>query len=362
MVNIMVLGVINKRIIFVVALIVSLVTFLVATSSSDKFNTNAVDPKDPTKTITITKNWAGDIPADRPNSITAYIKKTSSELITGPALNLKMKGLAGTSTSGTDAANSTITAFRKATDAEYEAVKNTLTSNNEIQASGEKTYMWYSGGTIYIYSEADNLYLPAESKQLFRKMNALSDISGAAYLNTAYSTTFEQMFQDSYNITDAQLAHLANWDTGNVTTMRFMFGGNLGTGSNCANNHKLTDLSPLTNWNTQKLQNTDQMFKCNTSLEDLSPISDWNMSNLVYMQNMFNLTGVTDMTPILDWDVVRVTNFTGVFSKAPIAVYDQFTNRPGSWDTSNWTYTPTSGPTSGSAPTATKVKSPDQET
>ena len=375
----MVLGVSKKRVVFVSSLLAALTTILITTLKFNGFISRAADT-DATKTITITKQWVGDTVSNRPSDITVYLNKTSSTLLPGcqsssttlcpggsaNTLEAKMKSLAGNG--GFNSANTTITAIKKATNAQYEAKKSSLTSTNEVQASGEKTYMWFENGTIYFYSLADNIYLSPNSAGAFRRLSNLTDISGLAHFNTTYVTDMNRMFQDTPVISD--ISYLSNWDTGNVLDMTYMFGSNFSSGA-CVSPMNFSNLTPLANWNVSNVTSMDQMFKCNAQLANLTPLTNWDVTNVTNMNQMFNRSGVTSIDPVKDWNVINVEKATSgnkgfvmMFGNTPVisnySSMPQFTKRPGSW-ASNGGYTPTAQP-SGAVAKPKKTPSADQQT
>ena len=311
-----------------------------------------------TKKITITKKWENDEEAVRPSDITVYIKKTTSTLITGSDLSAKMKTLAGNSGATSDSGDTNITAIKQATDTQYEAIKSSLTSKNEVQSSGEKTYMWFDNGTIYYYSEADNIYMNEKSNNAFRAMKGLTDISGLSGLNTTYVTDMNRMFLDCVKL--SSISALSGWDVGNVTNMNFMLGSNY-TGTS-GTPMSITSI-PLGSWNVSKVTNMNSMFKGCKSVTSVDSIKDWDVSNVTTFQQMFNRAGLTDATALKDWNVVRVTNFSMMFANMGLATSKMpaFTNRTGTWNTSG-SYTNTSAALTDTAPTVTKTPTADLQT
>lgn len=375
----MVLGVDKKRIIFIASLSIALAAVFAPSMNFDGAGSHAANTE-ATKTITITKQWIGDTVSSRPDDITVYLNKTVSTLLPGcqtattncpggsaNTLEAKMKALAGSG--GLNSNNTTITAIRKATEAQYNAVKSTLTSANEVQASGEKTYMWFAGGTIFFYSEADNIYLSPNSSGLFRKLTNLTDASGLAYFNTTYVTDMNRMFQDTPNISD--ISPLSNWDVGNVIDMTFMFGSNWTSTGGCSPSMNFSNLTALSNWNVSNVKSMYQMFKCNVSLSNISPLSNWDVSNVTNMAQMFNRSAVSDTSPIQNWNVVNVNRtisgnsdgFMQMFNNTPIvssySSWPVFSKRTGSWNNTG-SYIPTGNP-AGAVTVTTKTPSADQQ-
>lgn len=300
--------------------------------------------------ILVTKKWEGDTASDRPSNVIVHFQKKGSVLLPGgnnsspstSELEAKIKSIAGSGTANSN--NTNVKAIKYATDAEYNAIKSTLTSSNEIQQSGEKTYMWFesSTGTIYFYSEADNIYLNTNSGGVFRKFTALEDISGLSHLNTSYVQDFNRLFQDSVKIKD--FSPIADWNVSNVRIFRFAFGSN-GPGTNP---FFATSFEPFKNWDMGSVTDANQMFKGWKNVDDLEPLKNWDLSALQNAEQMFNYLGsskttVKNLDAIKDWDVTRVTTFSSMFNNMNINYSDLpvFTKRAGSWASSGGTYNPT---------------------
>ena len=325
-----------------------------------------------TKTITVTKVWENDDASVRPSDVEIHLEKTTSTLIPGPDFSLKMRSLSGYPVTNPRTDNTAITSFEEATPAQYDAVKDSLTSANEVQASGEKTYIWFDNGTIFIYSLADNVFLNANSNSMFSKMLNLNDISGVARFNTTYVTKMAFMFEDCVSLRN--ISPLANWDVGNVVTMRLMLGANVTDASHDHMNY--TSLEALRNWNTQKLEDSGMMFKASQGITSIEPLSGWNVSNLRNVSQMFFRTyNISNATCLNSWNVVRVggsyyneggsSTATGSFSQMfgrsganKASTVPTFTYRAGKWNNSETqgTFTPSSSPASGSAATTTKTQ------
>lgn len=299
-----------------------------------------------TKTITVTKTWVNDDDSVRPDNLTVSIKQTKSLLLSGSSnddpntspIEDKIKQIAGDGSANRN--NTNIKAIKYATDAQYEAKKSSLTSSNEIQQSGEKTYMWFdpSDGTMYMYSEAGTIYLDNYSGGMFRKMTALEDISGLSHLDTSYVMDMNRMFQDSIKISD--FSPISGWDVGYVQNFRFAFGS-----TTTSNSFVATSLEPFRNWNMSNVQNMNQMFKCWRNVTTLEPIKDWDVGKVKDLEQVFNYaTSLTDDTRdyIKDWDVRAVTIFTSMFNNVGTVTKPVFTRRPGRWRSAG-TYEPSGG-------------------
>ena len=320
-----------------------------------------------TKKITVTKNWINDDESVRPTDIIINLKKSTSTLKIGIDVRTILINVAGGS--------SNITGILKADKSLYE-LAGSPTLNN-ISDSGEPVYVWYDSGIVYYYSKADNIYMNANSSEIFRELPNLTDITGLSGFNTTYVTNMFKLFYQSYSLID--LSPIANWDTGNVTTMRCAFGAGYTGPSGTVSPMSINSVSALTNWNTQKVTDMGLMFKGCLQLTDIDPISKWNVSNVANMNQMFMRCGISDATCIKDWDVVRVGgnyinasngastvgNFTQMFTHQEDIQNQQprivpFTNRDGTWN--NGTYTASTEPLNDSAQTTTKLNDVDHYT
>ena len=315
------------------------------------------------KTITITKTWLNDDDSVRPNDLTINLKRSYSDVKPGPDVKNDIISLA------VNVAN--VTAVVQASVSDYQAAVAGGKTILDESTAGKPLYMWYDGGTINLYTEAENVYLNATCQRMFSKFSSLTDISAMSMFNTTYVTNMAGMFEDCTSLVD--LSPVADWDTGNVTSMRLMFGANVT--SDDQPHMDYTSIAALANWNTQKVDDMGMMFKGAGSLTSVDPISGWNTSNVRNMQQMFlRAYALTDASSLSAWDAARVGgtyinvlsgstttgNFTQILGR--IAAVETgnlpyFANRPGTWNLTNGTYNPQSTtPASGDAPTTTKVR------
>ena len=294
-------------------------------------------------TFTITKKWEKDKPELRPNTILVNIKQQNSVLLSGGTnaspntspLETKIKKIAGSGTANSD--NTNIKAIKFATKEQYEAKKSSLTTANHIQEAGAVTYMWFesSTGTMYMYSTADNIFLPSAAGGIFRKMQELTDISGLSHLNTYYVTDMNRMFQDSTKIAD--FSPIAGWDVSNVQNMRFMFG----TLDTTNRPYVVDSVEAFRNWDVSSVLDFNQLFKGWAYVKDISPLKNWDVSAATNMGQMFNhfgkLGNLTDFSDLTDWDVRRVTDFNMMLHNlASGAVRPVFNLRRGTWSGLNY--------------------------
>ena len=119
----------------------------------------------------------------------------------------------------------------------------------------------------------------------------------------------------------SDLSPLANWNTGKVTNMHGMF-----------SNNQISNLSPLANWNTGKVTDMGQMFYGN-QISDLSPLASWNTDNVTDMDNMFSNNQISDLSPLASWNTDNVTDMDNMFSNNQISDLSPLSN----WNTGNVT-------------------------
>ena len=106
------------------------------------------------------------------------------------------------------------------------------------------------------------------------------------------------MFYNCVSLTG--LNGLAEWDTGNATTLTLMFYG-------C---NRLSTVD-ITSWNVRKVTTTEGMLQ-GTPITSLD-LSAWNTDSLTNMQYMFeNCTKLTSLN-LSGWDTSNVTDMSGLF-------------------------------------------------
>ena len=328
----------KKTIIFLMAIILVIAPFAVLKIK----NVNA-ESTNATKKITITKKWMHDDTDIRPSNITVHMKAEGSLLLEGSTsavpntspLETKIKSIAGSGTANSE--NNNVTAIKYATEEQYNQVKSSLTSNNEIQASGAKTYMWFvsSTGTLYMYSEADNIYLNKNSGGIFRKFMSLTDISGLSHLNTSYVQDMNRIFQDTTKVDS--FAPISGWDVSKVQNFKFAFGTNDTTNRL----YVATSFEPFRTWKITSLIDANQMFKGWGNIDDLEPLKDWDFTTVVDAGQMFNYLGkrttLKNINVAKKWNVVRVSNFNIMFNNISSGVTKPvFDVRPGYWSGSDY--------------------------
>ncbi len=150
-----------------------------------------------------------------------------------------------------------------------------------LQASGSPVYAWYQGGTIYLYSDAPGIRLPADCSGLLDGFYSLTDLSGLENLETSNVTNLSRAFSSLRSLTD--LGPVSGWDVSNVTDLSYAFSG-------CT---ALKDLSDLRTWDIGRVTDLSYTFAYNTALVSVSGIEDWNTSSVTALDNIFS--GCTDL-------------------------------------------------------------------
>lgn len=139
-------------------------------------------------------------------------------------------------------------------------------------------------GTIYWWSESQNVYLNPDSSSMFRGLSYLADISGLSNLKTNYTNNMSYMFcVTTQNQKLKNFDAISNWNTENVTNLECAFAGY----------KNLESIEGLTNWNTSKVTNMHGMLggdldMFGSKIKDISPLKNWNISNVVDMSYIFN--------------------------------------------------------------------------
>jgi len=207
-------------------------------------------------------------------------------------------------------------------------------------------------GTIYWWSESNDVYLNPDSSKMFALLPYLSDISGLQSLKTKYVTDINSMFFNSANQSLTKVDELSNWDTSKITNMSHLFENCLMltdiSGLKNWNTSSVTDMSflfadtdsgafmqlsnisPLLNWDVSKVQNMESMF-LGCKMESLLALSDWDVSNVKNMSLMFRgCKKLSDASAINNWNITNVTNFDRMFYQS--LSYPNFNKIKGTWD------------------------------
>ena len=187
----------------------------------------------------------------------------------GPDFNVKLKSL--------ETATNKIERFKK-------SVVTPATSMNAVNIEDEdsdyKIKLWLNptDKTAYYYTEPEKVYLNTDSSHMF----------------------FSVMFgQEIKNILELDLL---NFDTSQVTNMRYMF----------YNMTSLTTLD-LSNFDTSQVTNMDSMFRVMSNLTTLN-LSSFNTSQATDMSYMFSEMSNLTTLNISSFNTSQVTTMSGMFS------------------------------------------------
>ena len=241
-------------------------------------------------------------------------KKTATgktaDFDTGENVNAKMKNLANNSSSMNSSSDDTL----------IQAIKrgNTLpsgftpTTANTISTSTSEypIYIWWdsSTSTIYYYSEADIVYLNADSQAMFQYFESLVNIDGLADWDTSRVIYMAMMFVECKSL--ANINVLSSWDTSSVELMDDLFNG-------CTS---LVNISALSNWDITSVTDMPYMFEECTSLTNINALSNWDTSSVTNMWGMF--TGCSSLSNIngaSNWDTSNVEWIAEMFLNCPKA-------------------------------------------
>ena len=283
-------------------------------------------PPKPTKKGFAFAGWSpASIPADSTGNITftAQWEESSTELLDGESINVKMKKLAGTGSAKYTTKNTTITAIQRTDEKPTKAVIADYNSLISTNASTKPVYAWFENGVIKWWSEAEDVNAGVNLSRLCYEMQNLTDISGLNEWQTGEVTDMSSMFYNCSKLTD--LTALTNWQTGKVTDMYEMF-------YDCS---KLTNLTPLANWQTGKVLYMYDMFNGCSNLTNLAGLANWDTGNVTSISDMFlGCSKLTDLTSLANWQTGKVTEMGAMFKGC-----SNLTNLAGlaNWDTGNVT-------------------------
>lgn len=170
--------------------------------------------------------------------------------------------------------------------------------------SDKPIVMWLDGDTMYWYSEANEVYLPANSQQLFMGWTALESVPGLASVNTSKATNMRQIFDRDEKFSDP--SGLASWDVSKVTDFSYAF---------CY--HVFTSLNAFQNWDVSSATAINSMFTIHAThtsyLTDVSPLANWVVSNVTTMEYFMTGHPNIDATVLENWDV-HANDRTSAFS------------------------------------------------
>ena len=186
-------------------------------------------------------------------------------------------------------------------------------------------YGWFDSrnGTLYWWSDAQEVFMPKNSESFFRGMNNLTvvDFSG---ISTSRVKNMSYMFYDCSALTTLDIS---GFDTSKVTDMRYMFYGCSGLTAlnvNDFDTSNVTDMSymfsgcsaltslSVSGFDTSKVTDMSSMFYNCQELTTLN-VSGFDTSNVTDMSSMFyNCQKLTTLN-ISGFDTANVTDMSNMF-------------------------------------------------
>lgn len=240
------------------------------------------------------------------------IDKRQATFLPGQDVNIKMKNLAGddTSTNGIKTENTSIVSIKRSKEEPTninKEDKNVVSTND----SEYPIYMWYDDGTIYWWSEVYHPLLNEDASSMFRLLTGLTDISGLSLMDTKNSKNFSSLFSGRFaGPTDlkpmkiSDFSPIENWNVSNVEIMSGML----------AVNAKLKDLGFLSNWDVSNVTDMSQLFQYCSKITSLKPLKNWDVSEVTSFRSAFSGTSsLTSLDGLENWDVSSVTTMYGMF-------------------------------------------------
>lgn len=227
--------------------------------------------------------------------------RASATFDIGTNVNKKMKQLSGQADATDSTNNTTITRIAKSES--LPSTINILDENYILSAADSPVpiYGWYNNGTLYYYSDADDLFLNKNSSRMFMRLAALTDISCLATLNTSRVTEFTLTFQETA-LTNVDA--LADWDVSSVTRMTQMF----------YTMKYLQNVDGLSRWNTASLTNMDYIFRGDNNLTNIDGLSNWNISRVASLTYIFaGVSSLTSLDALAGWDTSNITGMQAAF-------------------------------------------------
>ena len=252
----------------------------------------------------------------------------------GSNVNAKFKKLSGQSTARYDTQNTTITSVKK-----VNSLSSSVDINNSkyIVSSADSMapiYAWYDNGTIYYYTDAEEIYLNADASYMFNQFWALSSIEEAGEWNASNVTTMRYIFNYAGYNSAVFSVDVSDWDTSNVANMYEMFGY-------AGRNATTWSIGDISGWDVSNVTNMSSMFsQAGYSATNFSlNLSGWNASSVTNMSSMFSQAGYSATNFSLNlsgWDTSNVRNMSKMFNKAGYNA-DSFSLNLTGWNMMNTT-------------------------
>ena len=156
---------------------------------------------------------------------------------------------------------------------------------------------------------------------IFYGCNDLNNITPLARWDVS---KVQEMDWSFYLCNLTSLKALSNWQISSMESLSGAF----------SDNYQLTDISVLSNWSTSKVTKMNNLFKGCNELNNISSIANWDVSKVETIAWLFQGTAISDLTPLSNWNTTSVTSFESTFR-----AMNNLTSLDGleDWDTSNVT-------------------------
>ena len=231
----------------------------------------------------------------------AHWSKKKTTLDTGPTVNAKIKRLANPSINENQINMEEDTSITSITRTETQPILDDMTEANIISVSGSENpiYAWFDNGTIYWWTEANDVYLNQNSSYLFCNLTALTNFE----LDKVISDNLTDISYTFVGLKSMNTIDLSKINTESVTNMEATFG---------LTEFESLDLSKL---DTTKVTNMSLMF----AVSNLNGVdfTGFNTSSAENMSMMFAQSSATNLN-LSSFDVSKVINFTDIFSSANV--------------------------------------------
>jgi surface protein len=160
-----------------------------------------------------------------------------------------------------------------------------------------------------------------KSLGLFQMFPNLEKITGLGNVDVSRMTTLDYMFSAHSNDTTGSkntngllktIEGTSNWNTSNVTSMKWTF----------EDQPSLTSVDGIQNWNTSKVTNMNSLFYLDKSLVTLPDLSGWDTSKVTDSSYAFGNAvdapgALTNIDSVRNWKMQSNTNIQGMFQYNP---------------------------------------------
>ena len=184
----------------------------------------------------------------------------------------------------------------------------TNTESIESEDSDYEIKAWYdmTNQTVYIYTEAENIYLNKNSSFMFNNFNKIADLDMSIF-RTINVVDMHYMFGNMHGLLNL---NLSSFDTSRTNDMSYMF-------------YMATSLSTLNilNFDTSHVVDMKYMFGRTYSLKTIN-LSSFNTKNVEDMEGMFYYTSNIELLNITNFNTIKVTKMNNMFSYSGVTNLD----------------------------------------